>query len=485
MKKLWPGPLERVDEYRYRIPKTYKPAMRTSGIIYSDKLLLESIRQDQAPEQVANVASLPGIVGSSLAMPDIHWGYGFPIGGVAAFDREKGIISPGGVGYDINCGVRVLRTNLKEADIKEKAKDLGRALFRKIPCGVGSQGKIKVNNNEWPELLTTGARWAIKRGYGRQKDIEHTEEDGAMSGALPDKVSSHAKERGREQLGTLGSGNHFLEVQVVEEIFDSASARVFGIEKGSVTVMIHCGSRGLGHQVCSDHLVYMGRAPEKYGIKLPDRQLACAPLDSPEAKAYFGAMASAANYAWCNRQCIMHWVREIFEEVLGRGPKDLGMDLIYDVAHNIAKFEEYEVAGQRKELCIHRKGATRAFGPGHPRIPEEYKAIGQPVLLPGDMGTNSYILTGTKKAEEESWGSSCHGAGRVMSRHAAIRLTRGRNIKEELVRKGIIVYERGRHTLQEEAPEAYKDVNDVVRVVEGAGIAKKVAKLKPRVVIKG
>ncbi|HEA46819.1 MAG TPA: RtcB family protein, partial [bacterium] len=457
MKKEWTGPLEKIDEYRYRIPKSYKSGMRTSGIIYTDEKLLKSICQDQALDQVANVAFLPGIVGSSLAMPDIHWGYGFCIGGVAAFDVEKGIISPGGVGFDINCGVRVLRTNLKEEDIKEKIEDLGWALFREIPCGVGSTGRIRVSDSEWEEVLTKGTQWAVKKGYGVSEDIEHTEEEGAMPGADPDKVSFRAKERGRKQLGTLGSGNHFLEIQVVEEIFDDEAARLFGIEKGSITMMIHCGSRGFGHQVCTDQLVSMGRAIEKYGLNLPDRQLACAPVNSKEGKDYFGAMACAANYAWANRQCIMHWVREIFEKVLGRSPRDLGMDLIYDVAHNIAKFEEYEVEGKKVKLCIHRKGATRAFGPNHPQIPKEYKSIGQPVLIPGDMGRNSYILVGTKKAEEESWGSTCHGAGRVMSRHAAIRLTRGRNIKEELRNRGIIVHERGRHTLQEEVSEAYKD----------------------------
>ena len=485
MEKAWTGPLERIDEYRYRIPRSYKSGMRTSGIIYTDEELLKSIRQDQAPEQVANVAFLPGIVGPSLAMPDIHWGYGFAIGGVAAFDMEKGIISPGGVGYDINCGVRVLRTNLKEEDIKGKVQDLGWALFREIPCGVGSEGRIRVSDSEWGEVLTKGTQWAVKKGYGISEDIEHTEERGAMPGADPDKVSLKAKERGRRQLGTLGSGNHFLEIQVVEEIFDEEAARVFGIEKGSITVMIHCGSRGLGHQVCTDHLVFMGRAIEKYGLSLPDRELACAPVNSKEGKAYFGAMACAANYAWANRQCIMHWTREVFEKVLGRSPKDLGMDLIYDVAHNIAKFEDYEIEGRRTRLCIHRKGATRAFGPGHPQIPEEYKSIGQPVLIPGDMGRNSYILVGTKRAEEESWGSTCHGSGRVMSRHAAIRATRGRNIRQELAEKGIIVHWRGRHTLQEEVSEAYKDVNEVVHVVHGAGISKKVAKLRPLVVVKG
>ncbi len=485
MKKEWTGPLEKIDEYRYRIPKSYKSGMRTSGIIYTDEKLLKSIRQDQALDQVANVAFLPGIVGDSLAMPDIHWGYGFPIGGVAAFDVEKGVISPGGVGYDINCGVRVLRTNLRENDIKEKVQDLGWALFREIPCGVGSTGRIRVSDSEWQEVLTKGTQWAVKKGYGLPEDIEHTEEKGAMPGADPDKVSHHAKERGRKQLGTLGSGNHFLEIQVVEEIFDDEAARVFGIEKGSITVMIHCGSRGFGHQVCTDHLVFMGRAIEKYGLSLPDRQLASAPVNSKEGKAYFGAMACAANYAWANRQCIMHWTREIFEKVLGRSPKDLGMDLIYDVAHNIAKFEEYDIEGKKVKLCIHRKGATRAFGPNHPQIPKEYKSIGQPVLIPGDMGTNSYILVGTKKAEEESWASTCHGAGRVMSRHAAIRLTRGRNIKQELAEKGIIVHWRGRHTLQEEVSEAYKDVNEVVHVVQGAGLSKKVAKLRPWVVVKG
>jgi tRNA-splicing ligase RtcB len=485
MQAKWTGPLERIDTYRWRIPKSYMPGMRVPGLIYADEKLLESIRLDQAPQQVANAAHLPGIVGYSMAMPDIHWGYGFPIGGVAAFDTAKGVISPGGIGYDINCGVRLLRTNLKARDIKDKAEALAWALFREIPCGVGSEGRIRVSGTQCEDLLVSGSKWAVRKGYGRPEDIEHTEEGGAMAGANPDAVSKKAMDRGRGQVGTLGSGNHFLEIQVVEEVFDEAAAKVFGIDEGAITVMIHCGSRGFGHQVCTDHLVNLGRAVQKYKISIPDRQLACAPIDSPEGREYFGAMVCAANYAWVNRQCIMHWVREVFERVLSMSPEELGMDLIYDVAHNIAKFEEYEVGGKLTKLCVHRKGATRAFGPGHPQILQDYRPIGQPVLIPGDMGRNSYLLVGTKLAEEESWGSTCHGSGRVMSRHKAISATKGRNIKRELAERGVIVHWRGRYTLQEEVSDAYKDVNDVVSVVHGAGISKKVAKMRPWVVVKG
>jgi len=481
----WTVSLEKIDDYRWRIPRDFQEGMRVPGLIYADEKLLRHISGEQSLQQVANVAHLPGIVQYSLAMPDIHWGYGFCIGGVAATDVQAGVISPGGIGYDINCGVRLLRTNLKQADIQDKLKNLVEALFSRIPCGVGSHGQLKLTPQEERKLLREGARWAVRNGYGFAEDIEFTEERGCLAGADPSRVSERALERGYKQQGTLGSGNHFLEIQLIEEIYDPQVAAVFGLEKGAITVMIHSGSRGFGYQVCDDYLKTMGRAARQYGINLPDRQLACAPLSSPEGKNYFAAMACAANYAWANRQCLMHRTREIFMKVLGRGPKDLGMELVYDVAHNIGKFEEHSVKGKKRQLLVHRKGATRAFPPGHADLPERYKAVGQPVIVPGDMGRNSYVLVGTELAMKETWGSTCHGAGRVMSRHQAIKEARGRSLSREMEAKGIIVRSRGRNTLAEEAPGAYKDVNDVVEVVHRAGISRKVAKMRPLGVIKG
>jgi tRNA-splicing ligase RtcB len=481
----WTGPLERIDGYRWRIPKGYMTGMRVDGIIYADDKLMEDVRTDKAAEQVANVAMLPGIVKASLAMPDIHWGYGFPIGGVAATDIEAGgVISPGGVGFDINCGVRLVRTNLKESDVKPKLKELVYALYNDIPAGVGSKGDIKVTEKEERKLLVEGSKWVVDHGYGRQEDLEYTEERGAIKGALPDKVSDRAYERGKRQSGTLGSGNHFLEVQVIDEVYDEAAAAVFGLEAGQVTMMLHSGSRGLGYQICDEYSKSFIRCLAKYSIDVPDRQLACAPVNSDEGKAYLGAMKCAANYAWANRQCLMHLARGVFEKVFGSSPRDLGMDLIYDVAHNIAKIEEYDIDGREKPLCVHRKGATRAFPPGHPELPEKYKKTGQPVIIPGDMGRNSYLLTGTRKAEETFY-STCHGAGRRLSRTAAIKACRNRSISGELEKKGILVLSSGRETLAEEAPEAYKDVNEVVDVVAGAGISHKVCRMRPLGVIKG
>uniref|UniRef100_A0A7C4XJR5 tRNA-splicing ligase RtcB n=1 Tax=candidate division WOR-3 bacterium TaxID=2052148 RepID=A0A7C4XJR5_UNCW3 len=482
----WQGVLIKIDDYRYKIPKTYKEGMRTDGIIYASERMLEKIKEDQAPEQVANVATLPGIVGYSLAMPDIHWGYGFAIGGVAAFDVKTGIISPGGVGYDINCGVRILRTNLKYEDIKSKIKELVRALFENVPSGVGSTGKIKIDDNEVKEVLVSGAQWAVKKGFGWKEDLERIEENGLLKGANPERVSKRAIERGRPQLGTLGAGNHFLEIQVVQNIFDPESAKVMGIEAvGQITVMIHTGSRGLGYQICDDNVKTLGNAVRKYGINIPDRQLACAPIDSPEGKSYFEQMACAANYAWANRQCIMHWVREAFEKVLGKKAEELGMHLIYDVAHNIAKFEEHKVDGEIKKVCVHRKGATRAFVTGHKDVPEVYKKIGQPVLIPGDMGTHSYLLLGTERAMLETFGSTCHGAGRLLSRTKALDVTRGRRIDKELAEKGIYVLCASSEVLREEVPEAYKDIDMVIEAVDGAGISRKVARMRPLGVVKG
>lgn len=479
------GILEKIDDYRWRIPKSYKQGMRVDGVIYADAGMIADIGNDKAPEQVANVAFLPGIVRHSMAMPDIHWGYGFAIGGVAATDVDAGgVISPGGVGFDINCGVRLIRTGLSEAEVQPKLRELIYALYSDVPAGVGSTGEIRIGGSDERKLLVEGSAWVVKHGYGRQEDLEYTEERGAIKGANPDDVSKRAYERGKDQSGTLGSGNHFLEVQVIDEIYDEAAAAAFGVGLGQVTLMIHSGSRGLGYQVCDEYSKDMIRCLSKYNISVPDRQLACAPVNSEEGKAYLGAMKCAANYAWANRQCLMHLARLVFEKVFRKGPKDLGMDLVYDVAHNIAKIEKYTIDGKERTLCVHRKGATRAFPPGHPDLPAKYAKVGQPVIIPGDMGRNSYLLAGTRKAEETFY-STCHGAGRRMSRTAAISACRGRSIARELEAKGIIVKSSGRETLAEEAPEAYKDVNEVVNVVHGAGISKKVCKMRPLGVIKG
>ena len=484
MAEEWKGILKKIDDYRWLIPK--KEGMRVPGLIYTSEKMLQHLRMDRTPLQVANVAYLPGIVGKSLAMPDIHWGYGFPIGGVAAMDIEAGgVISPGGIGYDINCGVRLLRTNLKEKDVRPKLHELISALFVNIPSGVGSKGRIKISSQEVMEVLEKGSQWAIKKGYGLAEDALHTEEKGSMEGADATKVGQRALERGRPQLGTLGAGNHFLEIQIVEEIYDEDVAKVFDIFPGQITVMIHTGSRGLGYQICDDYLRVMGNAVRKYNISLPDRQLACAPVNSEEGQDYLKAMRCAANYALANRQCIMHWTRETFERVLKMSPKDLGMVLIYDVAHNIGKIEEHPVEGKKRTLCIHRKGATRAFPAGHPDVPEEYKGVGQPVIIPGTMGSTSYVLVGTERAMQETWGSTCHGAGRVMSRTKALHTVRGEQLQRELGERGIVIQAKGYKTLAEEAPAAYKDVDEVVDVCHNAGISKKVAKMRPIGVMKG
>lgn len=480
---MWQGKLEKLDDYRWLLPKT--GAMRVPGLVYADENLLKDIRQDKSLEQVANVATLPGIVKYSLAMPDIHWGYGMPIGGVIATDVEAGgIVGAGLVGYDVNCGVRLVKTDLTLKEIQPKIRDLVTALYHNIPAGVGSKGEIRVGVDEERKLLVQGARWAVGKGYGRKEDLEVTEERGAVEGADPSKVSDRAYERGKNQSGTLGSGNHFLEIQVIDQVYDREAADVFGLEVGQITIMLHSGSRGLGYQVCDDYSRSMIKCLSKYNISVPDRQLACAPVKSEEGQAYLGAMRCAANYAWANRQCLMYLTRRTFEKVFGRSEKDLGMDLIYDVAHNIAKFEKYTIDEKEKLLCVHRKGATRAFGPGHPELPEKYKSIGQPVIIPGDMGRNSFLLVGTKKAEETFY-STCHGSGRVLSRSAAIKACAGRSISKELEKKGIIVMAAGRSILAEEAPEAYKNVNDVVHVVHEAGISKRVCRMRPLGVVKG
>ena len=482
----WQGQFVKVDDYRWKIPEDYKMGMRVAGLIYANQGMLESMRQEQTPEQVANVAFLPGIVGYSLAMPDIHWGYGFPIGGVAATDTKDGVVSPGGVGYDINCGVRLLRTGLDEGEVRPRIDQLINALFRNIPSGLGSEGKIMITQKEMSQLMTEGARWAVKRGLGLEEDLDVTEEGGCLSDADPSKVSDRAVKRGMPQSGTLGSGNHFLEIQVVKGIFDSQIASAMGItDIGQVLVLIHTGSRGLGHQICTDHLRIMEQAVSRYGIKLPDRQLACAPVESQEGRDYLGAMACAANYAWANRQCIAHWVRESFSQVLGKDPDKLGMRQIYDVAHNIAKIEEHAINGRSVKVCVHRKGATRAFPAGHKDIPKRYKEIGQPVLVPGDMGRCSFVAVGTQKAMSETFGSTCHGAGRVLSRGAAKRAIRGADIIQELASRGILVKAGSLSALAEEASLAYKDVAEVIDVVHEAGISKKVAMATPIGVIKG
>jgi len=476
--------LRQIDAYRWEIPREGK--MRTRGLIFCSKEMLPMLESDQSLQQVANVATLPGIVGPSLAMPDIHWGYGFAIGGVAAFDLEEGIVSPGGVGYDINCGVRLLRTRLSREQVAPRMKNLVDTLFTNIPSGVGSRRQdFKLTGSAFKKVLKDGARWAVKEGLGEASDLAHIEAGGAIPGADPEAVSDFALNRGKDQLGTLGSGNHFVEVGYIDEIYDAALAAQLGLFPDQVTAIVHTGSRGLGHQVCEDYIKVMLKAAAKYGIELPDRQLCCAPLTSPEGQRYLAAMAGAANFAFANRQLITHWVRESFEQVFQMGPRDLGLELVYDVCHNIAKIETHTVEGKPRKLCVHRKGATRAFPPHHPEVPEAYRETGQPVLIPGDMGRYSYVLVGTEKALAETWGSTCHGAGRLMSRHQAKKVARGRSIIQELAARGIIVRGAGRGTIDEEISEAYKDVSGVVDVVHGAGIAKKVARLKPLGVIKG
>ena len=482
----WSDYLEKVDENRWRIPVSYKTGMRVPGLIYADRAMIELMKEEQAAEQVANVAFLPGIVRSSMAMPDIHWGYGFPIGGVAAMRVSDGVVSPGGVGFDINCGVRMLRTNLTVDDIKPKLKELVDSIYRNVPSGVGSEGRVRVRGSEIDDVLLHGSAWAVKHGYGEKEDLETTEEHGEMDGADPEKVSKHAKERGSPQLGTLGSGNHFLEIAAVDEIYEPQTARDLGINRlGQVMLWIHCGSRGLGHQVAEDYIRVMLDAMTKYKISVPDRQLACAPVDSPEGRAYLSAMRGAANFAWANRQCISHWVRESFCEVLDITRSEAGLELVYDVAHNIAKIETHDVDGKRVELCVHRKGATRAFPAGHPDLPEKYKNSGQPVLIPGDMGRVSYILVGTEVAMKETFGSTCHGAGRLKSRSAAKKMMRGSDLVHTLASRGIIVRAGSIADLAEEASEAYKDVSQVVGICQAAGISRKVARTRPLGVIKG
>ena len=474
--------LQQIDACRYRIPRDEAAGMRTDVVVYASAALIEQIRKDQSLVQAMNVATLPGIVGSSLAMPDIHQGYGFPIGGVAGIDIECGVVSPGGVGFDINCGVRLVRTTLTEGDVRPRLKELIDQVFRDVPCGAGSEGRVRIKRGELDDVLVSGARWMVENGYGDLRDAELAEAGGALQGAQPSKVSDRAKERGLPQLGTLGSGNHFLEVQFVEEVDDDAAPGAMGIYEGQVVVLIHSGSRGLGHQVCTDYVALMNQVMPRYKITLPDRQLACAPARSEEGQAYLGAMAAAANFAWANRQGIMHFLRGAFRRVFGESAR---LDLVYDVCHNIAKFESYQAGGRKREVLVHRKGATRAFPPGHREVPLAYRQIGQPVFIPGSMGTASWVLAGRQGAMNETFGSVCHGAGRLMSRTA---VRRGKDVRQEqrkLEARGILVRSESRDGILEELPEAYKNVDEVIEVVHNAGLAAKVARLRPMGVIKG
>jgi len=478
--------IRRIDDYRWEIPVAHRAGMRVPALVYASESMMESIRQDQSLEQVVNVAFLPGIVGRSLAMPDIHWGYGFPIGGVAATRVSDGVVSPGGVGYDINCGVRLLRTGLMKVDVMPRLRQLVESLFRNVPSGVGSEGQLRPPRHQVAQMLVEGAHWAVRNGVGTGDDLDATEDGGRMEGADPSAVSERAMTRGLPQAGSLGAGNHFLEVQAVTEIYDTVAAAAMGIDSiGQILVMIHTGSRGLGHQICTDYLRTMERAVTRYGISLPDRQLACAPVESPEGRQYLAAMSCAANYAWCNRQHIAHRVRESFREVFGRSASSDSLRQVYDVAHNIAKLETHTIDGTPLALCVHRKGATRAFPPGHPFLPARYRGVGQPVLIPGDMGRYSYVGVGTQRAMQETFGSTCHGAGRMLSRGAARKMARGDDVAAALQRRHIIVRTGDVPALAEEASVAYKDVADVMDVVEGAGICRKVARFEPVGVIKG
>ncbi len=474
-----------LEPFIWELPKDNRPDMRVPARLFANDRLLEAAFHDRTIEQLVNTTTLPGIVGYAMAMPDFHEGYGFPIGGVAAMRTDGGVISPGGVGYDINCGVRLLATHLDREDIAPYLADLTDALYQSCPSGVGGKGRVRVSERELDELVTRGAEWARKRGLAHPEDLLHTEESGCLPGADPGQVSPRARERGREQVGSLGAGNHFLEIDVVEEIDDPAAATAFGLRPNQVVVQIHCGSRGYGHQVCDDYVKSLQSAVHKYGLSLPDRELVCAPLDSPEGRAYYGAMACAVNYAFVNRQVLAMGVREAFERVLAGKVRHFDLFQVYDVAHNIAKFEQHEVNGKPTRLCVHRKGATRAFGPGRPEVPADYRPVGQPVLVPGSMGTASYVLVGTDKAMSLTWGSTCHGAGRVMSRTQALKKIRGSDLRRSLEQQGIVVRAGSDKGLAEEAPDAYKDVSQVVQVVDGAGLARKVARLRPLAVIKG
>jgi tRNA-splicing ligase RtcB len=476
--------IKRLNKYLYEIPTNHRDDMRVPARIYADEQILQSALTDRSVEQLVNTTTLPGVVKYTLAMPDIHQGYGFPIGGVAASKPPDGVISPGGIGYDINCGVRAVTSDIDAEQLAPYVKDLVQTMYRLVPTGLG-KGGIKISKRELDKVLERGAAWAVGQGYGTKEDLERTEERGCLAGADASKVSQRAKDRGLQQLGSLGAGNHFLEIDEVAELYDEEVAQVFGLREGCVAVQIHCGSRGLGHQVCSDYVKLLQRAVRKYDIELPDRELVCAPFDSPEGQDYFAAMAAAANFAWTNRHVILHWVRRSFEEVLAGKLSSWELTQVYDVAHNIGKVEQYAIDGKRTRLVIHRKGATRAFGPNSKELPKVYQGVGQPVLVPGSMGTESYILVGTDEALELTFGSTCHGAGRVMSRSQAKKRIWGEDLQRQLEERGIAIKAGSMPGLAEEAPAAYKDVERVVDVVDGAGIAHKVARLEPMGVIKG
>ncbi len=475
--------LQKIDDYRWLVPRGTKPGMLTDALIFTDETLLKDLLKDLSLEQAINVAMLPGIAGRSLAMPDIHQGYGFPIGGVAAtYPDEGGVVSPGGVGFDINCGVRLLASSLTLDEVRPKVRELVNQLFRDIPTGVGQKGNIRLSHQDLERLLVEGAAWMVEHGYGDADDLPQCEETGAIDGADPTAVSDRAKTRGMPQIGTLGSGNHFLEVQYVERVFEPEAAQVLGLEENQIVILIHSGSRGLGHQVCTDYLRDMDEAMRRYDINLPDRQLACVPVHSKEGAEYLAAMRAAANFAWANRQGITHFTRGAFKRIFG---DKAHLRVVYDVCHNIAKLERHQVEGKDRKVMVHRKGATRAFPPGRPEVPEAYKSIGQPVLIPGSMGTASYVLVGSEGAMRESFGTTCHGAGRVMSRTAAKKSAYAQNAKQRLEEQGILVRSETRDGITEEIPEAYKDVDAVINVVHGAGLSKRVARLKPIGVIKG
>ena len=477
--------LVRRDEFTYEIPRDAAAGMRVPGLLFSNEALLSGVSGDPSLGQLANVATLPGIERFALAMPDIHFGYGFPVGGVAAFDLDEGVVSPGGIGYDINCGVRLIRTSLTVDEVRPRLTTLVERLYREVPSGVGSRGGHPLSSSAIDEVLAGGARWAVDHGLGRPADLPVQEEEGRLAGAQPGAVSEGARKRGLKQLGTLGSGNHFLEVQAVDEVFDPGFAEVLGLVPGRVFIMLHTGSRGLGHQVATDFIQEMDRALAGQGITLVDRQLSCAPVSSEPGQRYLGAMAAAANFAWANRQAITHGVRKAFSAVFERSEEELDLAVVYDISHNMAKVEEHAVDGGRKKLLVHRKGATRAFPAGRDEVPHEYRAFGQPVLIPGDMGTASYVLAGLPTAMERSFGSSCHGAGRRLSRHAAVRAFRYEDVTRALAGRGIVVRSASREGVTEEAPGAYKNVEEVVRVAEGAGLTRRVARLVPLGVVKG
>ncbi len=477
--------LKQISDYEWEIPKTFRSDMRVPVRIFATRRLLEAVMDDQSLEQAVNSATLPGLVGHVVVMPDMHQGYGFPIGGVAATRYPDGVISPGGIGYDINCGVRLLATQIEYEAVQDQMDELASALNHYCPSGVGTTGHVRVTDAELDEVCRQGSLWAQKKGFATEMDVRRTEEGGRLEGADPDKVSKRAKERGRAQIGTLGAGNHFIEVDRVDQIFDPQAAQVMGLVEGHLALQIHCGSRGFGHQICTDYVDEFQKAIHKYGIKLPDRELVCAPLNSPEGESYLGAMRSAGNYAFANRQVLAHYARKAFEVTLAGKVKNWHLHQVYDIAHNMGKIETHVIEGERIKVCVHRKGATRAFGPGFEGLPEEYRLIGQPVLVPGSMGTASWVLVGTQGSMERSFGSTCHGAGRVMSRAQAKKKVWGEDLRNQLEAGGIRVRAGSMAGLAEEAPQAYKDVDDVVQTVSGAGIARKVARLVPVAVIKG